>query len=503
MGLFFYVIIINHGRSRIDLFLVGIGLWGMSFGMLESILPIVFAESASLIAAENTNNDHPSMERTYTRSSNLVRLGMIVGSLLTLVIFYWLGNEWSIQNCSTMILIGMGFNLPVVFLLCSLTAILFDVDAEQDHDDASLLPSYDGIIDANFIHQGGLENNPLSSCPSDEEIMDEDYNNNNNNNNIHQGSLENRFFFPKESDDENFHENDYFLCGRDDEIVSSSDDIEGAQNNSDSRSILFSDSSYRVPILINIADVLSSIASGFSIFYYPVFLFQRLNLDPISIQFLYLLLPLGQWLSPVLAKALARDIGPCRACLSMQVTYVLSLLLMVSSYHQGYQTYVICSWFVVHGSLMNSTSSLSRSLISQFLSIENVHNWGSVAENIQMLVWSCAGIMGGFIVGKWGILVVFLVTAALQCLATLPLGVLYCLLDPRSDHNDTIFEENASTSGDNVDDHDGDKDRNNKCSFSFTNGSTAIRTGSALSPDTQATYLTNSSSVENIDLLFT
>jgi len=95
------------------------------------------------------------------------------------------------------------------------------------------------------------------------------------------------------------------------------------------------------------------------------------------------------------------------------------------------------------------------------------------------------------------------VTAALQCLATLPLGVLYCLLDPRSDHNDTIFEENASTPGDNADDHDGDKDRNNKCSFSFTNGSTAIRTGSALSPDTQATYLTNSSSVENIDLLFT
>merc|ERR1719162_2257728 len=107
-----------------------------------------------------------------------------------------------------MILIGMGFNLPVVFLLCSLTAIPFDVDAEQDHDDASLLPSYDGIIDANFIHQVGLENNPLSSCPSDEEIMDEDYNNN-----MHQGGLENRFFFPEENDDENFHdENDYFLC---------------------------------------------------------------------------------------------------------------------------------------------------------------------------------------------------------------------------------------------------------------------------------------------------
>jgi len=247
-----------------------------------------------------------------------------------------------------------------------------------------------------------------------------------------------------------------------------------------------------------------------SIFYLPVFLVRRLNLDPISIQFLYLVIPLGQWLSPVIAKALANLIGPCRACISMQGTYILFMLSMIVCHLKGYPIWIICALFVFHGSLMNSTSTLSRSMISQYVPVEDQHKWGGVAESILMLLWSCAGVTGGMIVGKWGLLVVFFVTVALQFLATLPLAILSCLLDPRLDgagkcSTRSIVVGDDDTSSDEDDDaHTPSRsryDQKEKRSPAdlLSSSSSKSMMGALLSPETQATYLSNSISVDDIE----
>eukprot|EP00751_Fragilariopsis_kerguelensis_P032950 CAMPEP_0170970888 /NCGR_PEP_ID=MMETSP0735-20130129/44899_1 /TAXON_ID=186038 /ORGANISM="Fragilariopsis kerguelensis, Strain L26-C5" /LENGTH=177 /DNA_ID=CAMNT_0011390749 /DNA_START=176 /DNA_END=705 /DNA_ORIENTATION=- len=51
MGISLYAI--TFQQSTFYIFLLANGLWGMSWGVLESILPNVFAESASLVAVNN------------------------------------------------------------------------------------------------------------------------------------------------------------------------------------------------------------------------------------------------------------------------------------------------------------------------------------------------------------------------------------------------------------------------------------------------------------------
>ncbi|OEU12660.1 hypothetical protein FRACYDRAFT_147574, partial [Fragilariopsis cylindrus CCMP1102] len=360
MGLSLYAITIE--RSRFVLFLLANGLWGMSWGVSESILPVIFSESSATLAV---NNNNKTTDSTYKMCSILVRLGIIVGSLLTLIVFERLGNQWNIENCVTVMLIGMGCNLPVVFLLCSLKTIPFD-DAEVEESEEEEDEQQEYYDAFSIAYESAL-------LLSDEEIMDENY--------IVEGSLEDRLFIPEEDGE--------------------------------------------VPILIHLADILSSFAGGMSIWYFPVFLVQRLKLDPVSIQFLYLIIPLGHWLSPYLAKLLSSVIGPCRACISMQGTYVLFMISMITCHLKGYPIWIICTLYVLHSSLMNSTSTLSRSMILQYVPVEDQHKWGNIAESIQMLLWSCAGVTGGIIVGKYGLLIVFFVTVALQFLATLPLAILY------------------------------------------------------------------------------
>jgi len=149
-------------------------------------------------------------------------------------------------------------------------------------------------------------------------------------------------------------------------------------------------------------------------------------------------------------------------------------------------------------------------MISQYVPVEDQYKWGGVAESIQMLLWSCAGIMGGIIVGKWGLLVVFFVTVALQFLATLPLAILYCLLDPRLDgagkcSTRSIVVGDDDTSSDEDDDAHtpsrsryGQKEKRSPADLLSSSSSKSMM-GALLSPETQATYLSNSISVDDIE----
>ena len=485
MGLSLYAIAIK--RSRFDLFLLANGLWGMSWGVSESILPIIFSESSATLAV---NNNNKTTDSTYKMCSILVRLGIIVGSLLTLIVFERLGNQWNIENCVTVMLIGMGCNLPVIFLLCSLKTIPFD-DAEveesgEEEEEDEQQEYYDAF---SIAYESAL-------LLSDEEIMDKNY--------IVEGSLEDRLFIPEE-DGEGV---DYHpVLGIDDSHDSHVDEGTEIEDRKSSQSVCCSNK-IRVPILIHLADILSSFAGGMSIWYFPVFLVQRLKLDPVSIQFLYLIIPLGQWLSPYLAKLLSSVIGPCRACISMQGTYVLFMISMITCHLKGYPIWIICTLYVLHSSLMNSTSTLSRSMILQYVPVEDQHKWGNIAESIQMLLWSCAGVTGGIIVGKYGLLIVFFVTVALQFLATLPLAILYCVLDPRLDDvgkhsissNIVVGDDDTSSNNneDIIDDIDTPSrsryDRKKKRPHADGDNTTMIGT-----PETQATCLSTSMSLDDIE----
>jgi hypothetical protein len=419
--------------SRFLWFLLANGLWGVFWGVTDSALSTVLVESASVAApfTTTTTTTTTTLQHTIQEWRRRVELGGAFGTLLALVFFFKLGNEWTLRNCLVVMTCGVACNLFGVTLLCFLRPISFDDDDDDDWDGSSNQQGYEPLL------------------PQDEERIDETYAAAGNSS----SSME---------DDEGSNE-------------STTTDEAEPFGRTRTRTRTCADQ-VLVPLLIHLSDAFSSLAGGISSWYFPLLLVQLLKLRPVSVQCLCLIIPMGQRLSPLLANRLASVIGPCLACISMQWTYVAVLLSMTASVSRACITttnsnnwgWTICVLlYVVHGSLMNSTSFLSQSLIAQYVPLEEQYRWNK-AETFQKLLWSCSGILGGCLVdsgSEWGMVANFHATAILQFLACLPLAVLYCLKNPRLENADEgDAHESLSFRGEEVggDDVDGNDESNNE-----------------------------------------
>ncbi|VEU33334.1 unnamed protein product [Pseudo-nitzschia multistriata] len=433
-------------------FLLANALWGTLLGVMDSALPIVFSEW--------TGTDPKTTTLKYRMCHNLVRLGNIAGTLLTLALFAALGNTWTIENCYTVMMVGLGCNLPVLFLMVTLKSITFawgeDLSSESlEPEDYNVLAQTDEEQYYNDITEHESQSPSWNEDETDDNFI------------VEGTSIENIFFGAEVGEaTEDSSEKTWTAVWRTDKI--------------------------RVPILIHISDMFSSIAGGMSIGYFPVYLMQRSKLEPVSIQFMYLIIPLGQWMTPLLAKALSKAIGPCRACVSLQWVYILSLLSMIACQWNGYPVWMVCTLYVFHGSLMNSTSSLSKAMVLQHVPAEDQHKW-MVVENAQMLLWSCAGLLGGCIVDRYGLVVNFFVTAVLQFLASAPLAALNYLLEPPLDTVRTPTEAEMDESIDSSYDCDDEINTSLCCGSYLQSKASSNSVGGyrieALSPSTQATEI--------------
>ena len=393
-------------------FLLANGLWGVFWGVTDSALSIVLVESAS-VATPFTTTTTATLQYTIQEWHRRVELGGVFGTLLAIAFFFKLGNEWTIRNCLVVMTCGVACNLVGVVLLCFLRPMALDDDDDDNWDGSTEQERYEPLV------------------PQDEERIDENY--------VAAGSS-------STEDDEGAHE---------------STATDEAEPHTCADQVL-------VPLLIHLSDAFSSLAGGISSWYFPLFLVQLLKLRPVSVQCLCLIIPMGQRLSPYLAKQLASAIGPCLACISMQWTYVAVLLSMTACVSRGYTTNSVWTisalLYVFHGSLMNSTSFLSQSLISQYVPFKEQHRWDK-AETFQKLLWSCSGILGGCLVAsssKWGLVANFYATAILQFLACLPLAVLYCLKNPQlEDVDEGDADESLSSRGEEEDDDVNGNDESN------------------------------------------
>jgi hypothetical protein len=107
---------------------------------------------------------------------------------------------------------------------------------------------------------------------------------------------------------------------------------------------------------------------------------------------------------------------------------------------------------------MNSTSQLSKNLISDYVPIDDPSwRFWDWAKTFQKMLWSFAGLLGAYLVtnNRWGLLANFYATAFVQFLACLPLVVLYCLRDPRLEEDvgdeGLTNESSSSPRGENED----------------------------------------------------
>jgi hypothetical protein len=379
-------------------------LWGAVSGVLESILPIVFMESASL-------SEH--QEKKYRRYSRLITGGNVAGTAIALGMFYWLGNKWTLSSCAVVMGVGLLLNLQVFFLLCSLRILPIDENEELGYEDYNL----------------EFESDHNDIAPPHQQVDDVLIN-------IQSDDLE-------------------FLNGevrQDDESGRNGQVEERTEANQLGCTCLHD---YRVPLLISVSDILSSFAGGMSIRYFPIFLAQQVYLQPIYVQALYLIVPVGQWVSPIFARRLARFSGPLRTTILLQWAFVVLMVSMIAGHEMGLSACSVSILYVLHASLMNSTSILTRTTLSQHATEDTLQKW-RVADKLQIVLWALGASMGGWIAGQVGMSINFFTTGVLQLIASLPLIYLCCTIcsdtwvdmDKGDDDDVSMTDQDVQSSGD-------------------------------------------------------
>eukprot|EP00977_Amphora_coffeiformis_P015293 scaffold4494_cov161-Amphora_coffeaeformis.AAC.12 len=179
----------------------------------------------------------------------------------------------------------------------------------------------------------------------------------------------------------------------------------------------------RIAIFVATADLISGLASGMSIRYFPIFFVDSLKMGPVLVQILYAVSPLCLACCMKVAQRLSKTFGRCRIAVTFKWTGILLMYAMVVVYKTGQPRWLVCAIYVLRTAFMNSTGALTRSVLMDSVPTKERARWAAL-ESLNMFSWSGSAALGGVLVGYTGLVPLFCITACLQFLATFPLTFL-------------------------------------------------------------------------------
>jgi MFS family permease len=302
----------------------------------------------------------------FTTRSVLINLGNVAGPVVALIMFAALGDTWTIRNCSMVMIVGQIICLPPVFLLCFLSD---DAMVDSEDDASSQSPLLEGL---SVDEESNVDEEPQEPTSN--------------------GT-------PDTHQDETYDEHrlaSLFRCIPPNRVIAT---------------------------LVATADVMAGLASGMSVRYFAIFLYDNLHINPVHVQIFYMITPLVQASLMKVAQILAQRYGRCRMAVAFKWTGITLMLAMIVSYTRGLPVWTTCMILLFRTAFMNATSALTKSVLMDHVVKEERAKW-SALESLNRFSWSGSAVLGGFLVDYRGIVFNFCVTAGLQFIATMPLLVL-------------------------------------------------------------------------------
>lgn len=150
-----------------------------------------------------------------------------------------------------------------------------------------------------------------------------------------------------------------------DQEYSNSESIEGADGTATTPFCCGFSEQRALPFLVASADVISAVGSGMTIRYFPIFFIDNLKLNPVSVQVLYIAVPLLNATFARIAQLLSKRFGRCHVAASFKWAGIGMLFLLIFAYNLNYPRWLICSFFCFRGAFMNCTRALTKSLLSK------------------------------------------------------------------------------------------------------------------------------------------
>jgi MFS family permease len=214
-------------------------IWGLYWAFTSPASDALLADSV----------DAGNRSRVYSWSFTMNCFGRTVGPMVSVIMFATLGNDWKINECKVVMLLGL-------VLLVFPTALLFlfeeapstsktQSSSTQDEEEGGCGESHHGMLLDSSTHE--MMNSPLPSSSQEEE----------------------------------------------EEIIENTPSSANSTTSTRSRSnsvtnhfLFFPEIPY-APAMIASADVISGLASGMSIKFFPIFFVDNLELSPVEMNLLY------------------------------------------------------------------------------------------------------------------------------------------------------------------------------------------------------------------------
>jgi MFS family permease/GNAT superfamily N-acetyltransferase len=349
-----YAIVLHDYRALV----VGLAVWGSYWGICNTALSALFADSI------------PTGQRShyFTQRSLLVNVGFCTGPAVSLLLFFILGDTWTIRECAFVMAAGQFVCLPAVALLWGLS------------DDHIVLPP----------SLSEEEGEGLLEAPSPTQALEE-------------CDTRDASELP-------------FSDRQDEEERPSTEEVSGTL-------CICISPKRRIAVLIAAADLTSGLASGMSIRYFPIFFVENLHMGPMLVQVLYMLTPIFIAGCMKVSQKLSTLYGRCRVSVAFKWIGVVLMYSLVATYDLHLPRALVATIYILRSAFMNCTGALTRSVLMDNVPPSERGRWAAL-ESLNMFSWSGSAALGGYLVGWFGMMPLFCMTAGIQLLATLPLVLL-------------------------------------------------------------------------------
>eukprot|EP00605_Chrysophyceae_sp_TOSAG23-4_P001161 GSChrysophyteH1.ASY1.ANO1.1269.1 assembled CDS len=365
------------------------------YGVIKDSYRIVLAAQifyGSYIAVTNPTMDalladsveSGTRSRVYTLKVMVLQIANSVGPLLSIALFLYFGNEWNMETIKIVVCVGLGlFAIPVTLLLSIL-----------DNENANI-EMKEKVSDDKFESQTTLSpiNDACSAAGEARSASDTEF---------MESSGSGAVVKERESGDE---ETSYCKVP----CMPCCDNV------------------LLVPAMISMSDVITGLASGMTVKFFPIFFLHVLQMDPIQVQTIYLISPFLIAFSAPILQGLSRKYGRilvtcCVKSLGVILLFAMAVLTIKVSKHQPGAIWVwtIILIYLVRTALMNSTKPLTKSILMDFVPKHQRGRWQSL-ESVNMATWSGSAVLGGYLIDEYGFAGIFCATAVMQACAMIPL----------------------------------------------------------------------------------
>ena len=163
-----------------------------------------------------------------------------------------------------------------------------------------------------------------------------------------------------------------------------------------------------IPAVVACSDLISAMASGMTIKFFPLYFWRRLHLSPIAVNAVVMAGPMGISVLAIAMQKLSKRIGRVQTTLLTKFIGV-SLLVAIALLDDALYFWII-PLYLVRTWVRNCTSGLTKSILNDYVSKSAAPRNG--LESV--FSWSGSPASGGVLIDTIGYRGTFLITAAMQ-----------------------------------------------------------------------------------------